>query len=192
MVYPTEVGRQDAPNDNRVRFQLPPAPRQGEGTHTLFTGSGGERKKNKIYKITIKRTACNPSPVHPNARCRGLPLFFIYVTNKLSGCISRKHLGKDNLEISKYSPSLNPPPPREAEHRARGNTTGRPGDGGNEEGSPPPPQSRVAAPGADPARPPPGHVPGVRPAPPGHGNPRHAHGGGPHPPPTPPQPLTGD
>lgn len=58
-------------------------------------------------------TVLNPSPVHPNTSCRALPLFSIYMTNKLSGCISRKRHGKNNLEISKYSLNVPPPHPRE-------------------------------------------------------------------------------
>lgn len=58
-------------------------------------------------------TVLNPSPVHPNTSCRALPLFSIYMTNKLSGCISRKRHGKDNLEISKYSLNVPLPHPRE-------------------------------------------------------------------------------
>lgn len=39
MVYPTEAGRQDAPNDKRVRFPASPARWQGEETDTFFVGS---------------------------------------------------------------------------------------------------------------------------------------------------------
>lgn len=79
----------------------------------LVAGSEAERKNKIKIKITLKMTVLNPSPVHPNTSCRALPLFSIYMTNKLSGCISRKRHGKDNLEISKYSLNVPLPHPRE-------------------------------------------------------------------------------
>lgn len=49
MVYPTEAGRQDAPNDKRVRFPASPSSLARWGDrHALHRIRGGKEKKNKI------------------------------------------------------------------------------------------------------------------------------------------------